>query len=74
VLPSLIKFDICGDILVTRIFEEFWHFAARGKGDFRTRALAKLAGGIGLLYKENARIDLVFYLARIIETVHRATN
>jgi len=32
-LPSIIKFDICGDILVSRIFEEFRHFAARRKSD-----------------------------------------
>ena len=32
-LPSIIKFDICGDILVSRIFKELWHFAARGKVD-----------------------------------------
>ena len=28
-LSSIIKFDICGDILVTRIFEEFWHSTTR---------------------------------------------
>jgi hypothetical protein len=39
VFPSLIKFGICGVILETRIFEEFWHFAAGGKGDFLVRAL-----------------------------------
>ena len=26
VLPSIIKFDICGVKMVTWIFEEFWHF------------------------------------------------
>jgi hypothetical protein len=30
-LQSLIKYNTCGDILVTRIFEEFRRFAARGK-------------------------------------------
>jgi len=32
VLPSIIKFEVCGDILVTRIFEEFWYFTTRENG------------------------------------------
>jgi len=29
---NLIKISFCGDILVTWIFEEYWHFAAHKKG------------------------------------------
>ena len=30
--PLLIKIDICGDKMETRIFEEFWHFTAQENG------------------------------------------
>jgi len=31
-LPLIIKFGVCGVILVTRIFEEYWHFTTRENG------------------------------------------
>jgi len=48
VLPSIIKFNICGDILVTRIFEEFWYFTTRENGAI-LGVISEfwLAGGIG---------------------------